>query len=234
MIPFVTKVYKPELDCCPFCHGKLKYRYTVSNKVIHFSNGKVYRIKNLGYSCSNPECHYPNLIYTSQTAAKLCVKGYTYSTKVLALILYYKSKHKSREDICNKFSLEGIEISDRNIDIIYDKLSPKLTMDYKKNIEIEYGYMLKEYGQIMVSIDSISLPDMHRLLIIRNFFTSTLIGVHLFKCESDSDFDILDDYLNKDLNITRILTVRPIGRTYKQIEKRIDLNKTKIVSYLKY
>lgn len=230
----LTRVYKPEITNCPLCGSKLKYRYTVSNKVIHFSNGKNIRIKNLGYSCTNPDCSHPNVIYTSQTAAKLCIKGYTYSSKVLALILYYKSIGKSREEICDMFSLQGIEISDRNIDIIYEKLYPTLMADYKKNIEIEYEYMLKEFGQIMISIDSIDLPDKHRLITVRNFFTSAIIGKHLFKYDDDPNLNILDDYLNKELNITLIITIRPIWKTYKEIERRIDTSKTKIITYLKY
>lgn len=234
MVPFLTKVYKPEIDKCPICHAKLKYRYTVSNKGIHFSNGKYYRIKNLGYSCTNPECSHPNVIYTSQTAAKLCIKGYTYSAKILALILYYKSNHVSRDEICSMLSLNGIEISDRNIDIIYDKISVKLNMDYKKNIELEYNYMIREYNQIMLSIDSITLPDEYRLITIRNFFTQSIIGMHMFKCVCDDDFNILDEYLNKELNITKIITVRPIGKIYSEILKRIDVNKTEVTSFIKY
>lgn len=231
----ITKVYKPEIEVCPLCKSKLKYRYTVSNKLIHFTNGKVYRIKNLGYSCTNVECTHPNLIYTSQTAAKLCVKGYTYSAKVLSLIYYYKSIHKTREEICDILAMDGIEMSDRNIDIIYDKMKIKFAEDYKKNIEIDYEYMLKEYGQIMLSIDSISLPDEHRIIAVRNFFTSAIIGQHFFKeDENNTGFKVLDDYLKKELNISLIFTVRPLGKTYGEIEKRIDTNKTKIITFIKY
>lgn len=226
----ITRVYKPEIENCPLCNTRLKYRYTVSNKVIQFSGGETYRIKNLGYSCPNPECSHPNVIYTSQTASKLCMKGYTYSTKILATILYYKLQHKSREEICDILTLDGVDMSDRNIDIIYEKLYPNLTMDYKKNIQIEYDYMLKEFGQIMLSIDSIALPDNHRYLSVRNTFSSRIIGVHILPSD---EFKILDDYLSKDLNITLITTIRPIGPIYYEIRDRLKPN-TKIISFLKY
>lgn len=226
----VTRVYKPEINACPICGSRLKYRYTVSNKVITFSGGRTYRVKNLGYACSNPECSHPNIIYTSQTANKFCVKGYTYSAKILATILYYKINHKSREEICDILSLDGVLMSDRNVDIIYEKLYPNLTMDYKKNIRIEYDYMMNEFGQIMLSIDSIDLPDKHRFISIRNSFSSRQIGCHII---SGNDYSVLDDYLNKDLNITMIATVRPSGYTYNEVKKRVS-DKTKIISFIKY
>ena len=47
-----VKVYKPEILTCPKCGNNLKYVYTISNRVVQFSSGKAFRIKNLGYKCS--------------------------------------------------------------------------------------------------------------------------------------------------------------------------------------
>lgn len=231
-IESVTRVYKPEISKCPLCKSKLVYRYTVSNKVIQFSSGSRARIKNLGYSCINPDCTHPEIIYTSQTASKFCIKGYTYSAKVLATIAYYKRKHVSRDEICNKLVERGIDISDRNIDMIYDKYKDKLDMDYKRNIEIEYNYMVKEFGQIMISIDSILIEQNARLVSIRNFFTSNQIGLHLFDIDSENDFDFLDDYLYND-KITLIATVRKHMTFFKEVEKRVNKN-VEFIYYVKY
>ncbi len=229
----IPKSYKPEIDRCPLCGGKLKYRYAVSNKVIQFSHGEKRRIKNLGYSCTNKDCPHPELIYTSQTASKLCFKGHTFSAKIIAEIMYYKTIHKSRDEIVNIFADDNVEISDRNVDIIYNKLQKWLTMDYKENIKFHYEYMKKEYGKIMLSIDSIALPDKYRFITIRSFFSQALIGVHLFRCETDDDFNILDDYLNKDLDIDLIVTIRNIGQTFPQIKKRVN-DKCKFISFIKF
>ena len=51
-----VKVYKPEILECPKCNSKLKYCYTISNKVIQFTSSKAFRIKNLGYKC--PNCNW--------------------------------------------------------------------------------------------------------------------------------------------------------------------------------
>ena len=229
----IPKSYKPEIERCPLCGSKLKYRYAVSNKVIQFSHGEKRRIKNLGYSCKNPNCPHPEIIYTSQTASKLCVKGYTFSAKIIAEILYYKAIHKSREEIVNILTEDNIEISDRNIDIINSKLQKLLEMDYKTNIKYNYDYMMREYGQIMLSIDCITLPDDYKFFSIKSFFTSEFIGVHLIKCANSEDYNILNDYLNKDLNITKIITIRPIFAVFDEIKKRVN-DKCEFMSFIKF
>ncbi len=219
MIP--TKVYKPEITNCPLCGAKLKYRYTVSDKKIQFSHGEITRIKNLGYSCSNMDCTHPEYIYVSHTARKMCFKGYTYSSKILLEIIHYKQLHKSRDAIADMLASVGVEISDRNVDIIYEKLNPFFTMDYKKNIEVNYEMMERECDGIFLSIDSIHLDDGYRFFSIRNFFTSDTIGCHIVK---NGDYSILDDYLRKDLNIKMIITIRPIFDTFDEIKKRAPEN----------
>lgn len=225
-----TKSYKPEISECPLCGSKLKYRYPVSDKVIQFSHGETIRIKNLGYSCKNINCPHPEYIYVSHTARKMCIKGYTYSSKILASILEYKHFHKSREEIADMLADEGVEISDRNVDIIWEKLGPMLDMNYKRNIEYEYEMMERECGGIYLSIDSIGLSRDTRFWIIRNFFTSNVIGCHL---TNDTDYSILDDYLNKDLNIKLIITIRPRFKTFDEIKNRCNDN-VKFLEYEKF
>ena len=155
----VTRVYKPEITNCPICNTKLIYRYTTSNKVIQFFNGTKYRIKNLGYSCPNLECKASDTIFTSQTASKFCIKGYTYSAKVITFITILKEKGWSREKICARLDLMGIDISDRNIDNIVKKEESLINSNYLENIKREYEYMYSHYGQIRISIDSLVVGD---------------------------------------------------------------------------
>lgn len=225
-----AKTYKPEISVCPLCGSKLKYRYTVSDKVIQFSHGETIRIKNLGYSCKNINCIHPDYIYVSQTARKMCFKGYTYSSKIIFMVLWYKSMHKSRDEIADMLADNGIEISDRNIDILNEKLSPFLNMDYKTNIMCEYESMQRECDGIYLSIDMLSLSDEYRAIVVRNFFTSNEIGCHIVRID---DYSILDDYLNPNLNIKLVITIRPIFKAYHEIEKRLP-KQTKIISYDKF
>lgn len=216
-----TKVYKPEISRCPLCGSKLKYRYTVSNKVIQFSSGAFIRVKNLGYSCTNDECIDNRVIYSSQTASKLCTKGYTYSSKILAYIVVMKQLKFSREQICDKLAFMGVEISDRNIDIINEKFEEKLHIDYKKNIELEYEYMIKHYGQVRLSVDALSVENI-RVISVRDSFNNHQIGLHFIDMEDDETLiKILHDYLD-DENIKAITTVRSFTDIFKVIEKVVN------------
>lgn len=216
-----TKIYKPEFTVCPLCGSKLKYRYTVSNKVIQFSTGDYSRVKNLGYSCRNDDCIDNSVIYTSQTASKLCVKGYTYSAKVLALIYILKMKHKSRDEICDYLAYFGIDISDRNIDIIHDKYQKMLDTDYKKNIELEYEYMMRHFGQIRISIDSIAVEE-YRVLSVRDSFNNHQIGLHIFKlCDEDNLKNVLGEYVSNP-NIKSIATVRSFTSFFKILKEVVN------------
>ena len=125
--PKSVKVYKPEIMNCPKCGTKLVYVYTVSNKVIQFSSGRIMKIKNMGYKC--PSCN-DDLVYMSATAHKMSFKGCTYSAKVVCMIDELKSKHKSRDEICDILISKGLEISDRNVDILYKKLNDYINQDY--------------------------------------------------------------------------------------------------------
>lgn len=203
-----TKTFKPEVMSCPFCGRKLSYRHTVSNKVIQFSTGLYIRIKNLGYGCDS--CDHKSEIYFSQTASKMCVKGYTYSSKVIAMIAYYKLKatHNSRDAICDILWAKGINISDRNIDLIFNKYRKSMALNYKANIESNYKEMIDKYHQIRLSIDLLTVDDM-RFVSVRNFFTAEQIGLHVFT-EGLNDPKLkatIAEYLRKDLPITYVVTV---------------------------
>lgn len=216
-----TKIYKPEINCCPLCGSKLKYRYTISNKVIQFSNGKFIRVKNLGYSCKNSDCLDDSVIYSSQTASKLCVKGYTYSAKVLALILVLKMKGKSRDEICDHLASLGVIMSDRNVDIINEKYGYILNSDYLNNIKVEYEYMVHRFKQIRISIDSLKVED-KRVVSIRDSFNNNQIGLHIFDINDIEGLKkILDLYIN-NINVKSITTVREITEFYKILKEVLN------------
>ena len=216
-----TKIYKPEISKCPICGSKLKYKYTISNKVIQFYNGHYTRVKNLAYSCTNEECNGSKILFTSQTASKLCVKGYTYSSKVLAYIAINKYMHTPREKICDKLASLGVEISDRNIDIIYNKYLKDLNEDYKQNIKNEYDFMEKEFGQVRISIDAIRVEKVI-FISVRNSFTNNQIGTHFIKNNEDAQIiNLLKEYTD-DERIACIATTRPFTNFFKLLKKAVN------------
>ncbi len=228
----VIRIYKPELSNCPLCNSKLVYRYTTSNKVIQFSNGKKFRIKNLGYSCPNLECKASDTIFTSQTASKFCIKGYTYSAKVITLITILKEKGWPREKICAHLELMGIEISDRNIDNIAQKEELLKNENYLENIKREYDFMIKHYGQIRISIDSLVVSGI-RAVSIRDSFHNHQIGVHYFKNDDLVTLKkVLSDYV-KDPNLKCITTVRKNTTFFECLKETVDRD-MEYIHFIKY
>jgi transposase len=228
----IVRPYKPEISVCPICGSRLVYRYTVSNKVIQFSNGKRARIKNLGYSCPNQDCQASDNIFTSQTASKFCIKGYTYSAKIIAYITLLKMQGESREKICAKLALMGVDISDRNVDKIAEREMQNLNMDYKQNILVEYQAMMSHFGQIRISIDSIGFDDC-RIVSVRNSFNNVQIGLHI--CAKD-DLEglkkLLHEYVDNP-NIKCITTVRKITDFFKILEECVG-REMEYIPFVKY
>ena len=224
-----TKIYKPEILICPKCNSNLKYVYAISNKVVNFSSGKQIRIKNLGYKC--PNCN--DIVYFSQTANKLAFKGYKYSAKVICNIDYLKNKHKSREVICDILNSKGIDISDRNIDILYNKFKEYLHIPHEKIFEA-YDNMLKTYNEIRLSIDLITINEIIYILFY-DFFTGDILSIFKFNGMNDPTLkDTLSRYLNKELKITVIFSVRSYVSKLVSILKELVSDDVKFYSFLKF
>lgn len=227
-----AKIYKPEILNCPKCGNSLKYKYTISNKVVQFTSGKYFRIKNLGYGC--PYCNDSN-IYFSQTANKLCFKGYTYSVKIACMIDYYKKQHMGREGICDILASKGIEISDRNVDIIHSKFKEYLNQDYDKIIKEAFINMLKEFNEIRLSIDLITINSTY-YIIIYDFFTSKKLAIWIFdSLESNEIKERFANYIANNHNITLIATIRNTkeGKLVPLL-KKLTSNNTKFISFNKF
>ncbi|MDE7162268.1 MAG: hypothetical protein K2N65_05890 [Anaeroplasmataceae bacterium] len=226
----VSKYYKPEILNCAKCGTKLTYRHAVSNKLIYFTNGKRIQIHNLGYSC--PKCN-DNVVYFSQTANKFSVKGYTYSTKIFCTIAKLKEKKKGREEICDYFYTKGIEISDRNVDKLYNKYLELLALDYQEKISTAYKVMLDSYGQIRLSIDLITVSGSY-FIIFYDYFTSEMLAFMRFESLEDPELlRFLSSYLRPDLNITVIATIRKDAVFVPMLKKLCPKN-TKFIAYNKF
>ncbi len=223
----IKKNYKPEILICPKCNKKLVYAYASSAKLITFTQGRQYFVKNLAYKC--PCCDH---LYVSQTATKFAFKGIRYSAKVCFMIYYYKKSAYSRERICDMLSLNNIFISDRNIDNIYNLFKHYLSIDYLAIIDKEYQETLNEYHDLKISIDLISY-NKNRLIIIRNYFTSKIIGFYHFESIDDPQIkQILSAYINEKYNISTIISIRK-DDIFIPLLKKLAGPKTKFLSYLK-
>lgn len=227
--PKAVKVYKPEVMTCPKCGNTLKYVYTISNRSVQFSSGKVFRIKNMGYKC--PNCN--DELYFSLTALKLAFKGYTYSAKVCCMIDYYKDKGYTRDRICDILADKEIEISDRNIDIIDNKVKEYINSDYDNTILNSYKDMNNRFKEIRVCFDLITIDKVY-YLIYYSYFSGDILAI--WKTDSlDNEYvkNIIRKYINEKYNITIILTIRPQFKFYSVLKENIPAS-IKLMSYNKF
>lgn len=218
---YLTRVFKPEYDSCPFCNAKLEYCHAVSNKVIQFTSGERYHTRNLGYRCSNPLCKQNKLVFTSATANKYCEKGYTYSSKLLLTIYNLRKNGVSRNKLQMDLEKKNIIISDRNIDNIYNHYKKLLAKEY--DVEFEYNLMKELYDGVYLSIDFIKVND-DEYISIRDLFSKKQIGLYELKYNDEiNEKEILTRYLlNKEINT--IATVRKHLNHYKIINELANKN----------
>lgn len=224
----ISKYYKPEILICPKCGEKLVYRYAVSNKLIYFTSGKQMRIHNLGYGC--PKCN-DNNIYVSQTANKLAFKGYTYSAKIICLISKLKEQLKSRDEICDYFFTKNIEMSDRNVDNLYQKYLECININSKEVVPIAYKLMLDNYKEIRISIDLITITGSY-FVIIYDYFSTKMLGMAKFDDFDDKMIEFLTIFINKDYDISVITTIRRESN-FVPLLRKLCGTKTKFISFLK-
>lgn len=228
--PKHSKIYKPEILSCAKCGTKLKYCHTLSDKVVQFTSGKYLKIVNRGYKC--PICN-DNVIYFSQTANKIAFKGCTYSAKIMCMIDYYKNKKLGREEICDYLNSKNIEISDRNVDILYKKFKSYLEIDKAKTKQDNYNQMMNDFSEIRLSIDLITIEDVYYILIY-NYFTGSLISI--IKMQSYDEQKIkqeLSYYVNDSYNIKVIASIRNIN-SFIPLLKSLAPSSTKFVAYSKF
>ena len=224
-----VKIYKPEIMLCPRCKNSLKYVYTVSNRVVQFSSGKIFRIKNMGYKC--PNCN--DNVFFSLTALKLAFKGYTYSAKLSCMVEYYKSKNLTREKICDMFAEKDIEISDRNIDMLYNKVRSYIDMDYDAKILEAYSEMMNKFNEIRICLDLITI-EKTVYIVMYSYFSGDIIALWKFDSIDDEGIvELLKKYCDEKYNITTIVTIRPQFKFYGIIKENVP-SKVKLISYSKF
>ncbi len=226
----ICKTYKPEYIYCPICGTKLVYRHAISKKMIYFSSGKHIRIINLGYTC--PSCK-DDTIYFSQTANKFAWTGYTYSVKIMCMIAKLREAHKSREEICDFLFSKNIEISDRNVDMLYHKFLKVRNLDYHATILSAIQQMQEKFHQIAFSIDAITV-NKSIFIMVYNYFTGDILAMEEFPSWQDEGLkEFLSYFLKKDLNITFIASIRKDAFLIPLI-KKLCPSTTKIITFNKF
>ena len=148
------------------------------------------------------------------------------------MVDYYKEKEYSRDKICDILASHEVLISDRNIDILYNKFISIYNQDYDSIIKNAYQNMIDEFGFIRLSIDYITINEIN-YVIIYDFFKGNILSIFKFFGTKDPKMkETLSKYIS-NYPIKLIITVRGIS-AFLPLLKSIAPKDCKFISYLKF
>lgn len=172
-----TLTYKPEIEGCPGCGEPLEYHHSISKKIVYTLTG-TYKIINLGYSCANESCVAYNTIITSEEAAHMSLWYSRYGMDVFAFVGEQRFKnHKTRLEIANDLHEFKIEISDCEVEKLYEKYEHLLQMDSHSKREQTYQSCKEKFGGIVLSMDGVQPGKGNETLyVLREVLSGTVIA----------------------------------------------------------
>jgi len=183
-----TKYFKPEIQICPFCNSKLEYCHTVSKKTISTLSGVV-TIVNMGYRCSNQNCSQSKSVYRSAQAEQLSMKHITYGMDVLAYVGELRFKeHKTRKEIMEILNTEGVSVSERHVQKLYERYAVLLRASAENYAKAELKKVTEIHGGIILSMDGVQ-PEKgnETLYVIREVLSGTIVAAKNMKSSSSDE-----------------------------------------------
>ena len=128
---------------------------------------------------------------------------------------------------------KGIEISDRNVDVIHKKFLSFYNHDYDLIIKDAYNKMLDEYNEIRIAIDLITVNEIY-YIILYDYFTGEKLAIWKINDLYDGRLEeIMSRYINMDYNISVIATIRNINR-FVPFLKSLTKEGTKFIAFSKF
>ena len=141
---------------------------------------------------------------------------------------------KGREAICDFLANKNIEISDRNVDIIYKRFKEIIERNHDKIIKEAFSNMMNKYNEIRICLDLISVNE-KSYVIMYDFFTGNIIGLWRFNgVEDEALKDTLAKYIENNDDISTIFSVRGYVSKFVPIIKSMISKKTKVYAFLKF
>lgn len=183
-----TIYFKPEIENCPFCKEKLLYCHSVSNKTISTRSG-IKKVVNMGYRCTNENCEHQKTVYRSAQAEQMSMKFITYGMDVLAYVGKLRFReHKTREEITEILASEGVVISERHVQKLYERYTLLLRASSDEYARSEFQKITEEYGGIILSMDGVQ-PEKgnETLYVIREVLSGTIVAAKNVKSSSTEE-----------------------------------------------
>ncbi len=146
--------YRPELEKCPKCGGKLKRSHTRWQKTIQFLGGAS-QIYSQAYRCADDACHETNPeVYSSVYADGLSLPYRTYGFDVIVYIGYQRQhEHRTIPELHQTLVKEyGVQISEREVLYLFDEYLVLSACSHGKRLA-KYQDEIAANGGIVLGID---------------------------------------------------------------------------------
>jgi len=148
-------IYNSEIGICPHCREALQPQdYYQWRKTVQHMDGVVY-VASRAKECVNPECAYQGQAYSSAAAQMVTVPECTYGLDVIAQVGWWRDReHLNRQQIHACLENEGVQISERQVDYLYERYQALLGCAERLDRE-QLEAVVKERGGMIISVDGL-------------------------------------------------------------------------------
>ena len=153
VFPEVERVtYRLENDTCLNCGGPIECCHAVWRKHIITLAGVLF-VSNLGFRCTNPDCPHPGVVWRSAIADAMALKGFSYGLDVMVHVGVLRlTHHYTREQIHRGMIERGIDVSEREIQYLYEAYMRLLKYTNPQKIA-GLAPEIEKNGGMLISID---------------------------------------------------------------------------------
>jgi hypothetical protein len=221
------RYYRPSTTTCPQCGASLRRRSTLWRKYVITLDGRLHII-NLGYSCSRLRCSKTNVVYRSQEADRVCLKGSSFGFDLIVQIGWWRFwDHRTLDEIAALLQAKQLPVSRRHILNLISDFLALLRAAQPAKIETHRAYF-QRHGMV-ISIDGME-PEQgdEMLFVIREAnLDLTLVAETLYSSRADLisarlltpvkalGFRIRAVISDADKNIRRAVTTSLPGRPHQ-------------------
>jgi hypothetical protein len=171
-------IHHPEFRFCPHCGGLLRAQpYYRWRKTIQCLDGAVH-VASQARECGNPRCEHQGQPYTSVAAQMVALPECTYGLDVIVQIGWWRDReHLSRVQIRSRLRQHGVQISERQVDYLYDRYQALLGR--AKRLEVgRLQDVVKERGGLIIGLDGLERRGAsEQLWMVREVQTELVLAV---------------------------------------------------------
>jgi hypothetical protein len=179
------RYYRPQITTCPRCGAPLRRRSTLWRKYLITLDGR-YQVISLGYSCSRRRCRASKVVYRSDEAERLSLKGSSFGYDVIVQVGWWRFwDHRTLDEIAILLRDKHLPVSRRHILNLISDFLALLRAAQPAKIETQQAYF-QRHG-LVISIDGMEPEQGNEMLfVVREAnLDLTLVAETLYSSRAD-------------------------------------------------